>query len=195
MRNSSIIIPARLQSSRLQEKLLRKIGNQTVIERTFQSCKRNEENIPVFMAVDSKKLFDHCKTFTDEVFMTSEKARNGTERILELIDRVESKYYINVQGDEPFIAAENISKIHHALMSGEHDIVSAYSKFKDSSFENPNTVKVITDTFENAIYFSRFAIPFDREKKIKPHDLKKHIGIYGYKRDFLKIFDFKKNLF
>lgn len=185
------VIPARLASSRLKQKLLLKLEDKTILQRTFEQVSSSKHVSEVHIATDSERIFEHAKTFTDNVAMTSEDHQSGTDRIAELAEKNHDwDIVINVQGDEPFINPEDIDKVaevflHDPLM----EMASLYHEISmddRSEFENPNNVKVVTDANDCALYFSRAPIPFVRDslKDQKPQ-AKKHIGLYAYKRDTL----------
>jgi len=194
-----IIIPARLKSTRLPGKMLKDLCGQTVIRRVYENAIKSKNNI-VYMAVDSKEVEKECLTFTDNVIMTSEKLESGTERIIEALSilatkNISFKNIVNIQGDEPFIEPELINKLFESLKNSQMvSVKKEITVIKD--IENINTVKVITDINDNAIYFSRLPIPCNRDK-IELEELKyfKHLGIYGYTYDMLNnIANFKYSI-
>ena len=189
---TAIIIPARLNSTRLPGKILIDLNGKPLIQRTFEACLSSELCSNVFIAVDDKKVEEICKKFTANVIMTGTHHISGTSRIAEAVQQIDADVIINVQGDEPFIDAGTIDQLIQALTGDEQVIIaSAYSEIKtEEEVNNPNLVKVVTALNSDAIYFSRFPIPFNRDNQsMKPESFKKHIGIYGYKKVFLENFD------
>lgn len=193
--NKVIIIPARLSSTRLPRKVLLELKGKTVIERVFDQCKK-VEGVEVFIAVDCKELKDVCESFTKNVFLTDSSHQSGTDRITEVIEKLDCKYVVNVQGDEPFVDPSLITLLFKNLENEEIEMTSVMERIsKVSDYENPNVVKVVIDDFSNALYFSRSPIPFVRDNIQEMIDddkcfvascnFYKHVGIYGYKRDFL----------
>lgn len=192
-----IVIPARFASTRLENKLLLDLGGKSVLEHTYNQACKAKLATKVIIATDDQRIFDHAKSFGAEVYMTSIDHISGTDRIAELANKnPDWEIIINVQGDEPFINPNDIDKaiepfIHDPLAS----MVSLYHEISDiNEINNPNNVKVVTDANSNALYFSRAAIPFDREKGLGPDvelrppqdDIyKKHIGLYAYRREIL----------
>lgn len=180
-----VVIPARLQSTRLPNKLLLDLGGISIIQRVYLQCLKAKGPSAVYIAVDTKILQKHCLEFTSNVILTSDTHQSGTDRIAEAAQQINADAIINVQGDEPFIEPDLIDEIHANL---EHEMmVSAMCEINNiEELENPNNVKVITDINDKAIYFSRSIIPFNRERiDFKKLTFKKHLGIYGYNKKFL----------
>lgn len=187
----AIIIPARLGSTRLPNKVLIDLNGKPLIQRTFEACKGSLVCSDVYIAVDDQRVLDVCQNFTSNVIMTSTEHISGTSRMTEAYLHTNADVIINVQGDEPFIEPATIDALANALIADNKTLIaSAYSEIKnEDEINNPNIVKVVTDINSNAIYFSRFPIPYNRDKKdIEPSAYKKHIGIYGYKKEFLENF-------
>ncbi|MFT7233478.1 MAG: 3-deoxy-manno-octulosonate cytidylyltransferase (CMP-KDO synthetase) [Cyclobacteriaceae bacterium] len=184
-----IIIPARLNSSRLARKILLDLNGQTVIEHVFKRCSQVSSIDGVHIAVDSEETMEICKKFTSNVHMTSTKHESGTDRIAEVAKNIQCDNVLNVQGDEPFINVDLLNRIVETLESSSNssiDIVTACCPIESSeSFLNPNNVKVVLDNFNNALYFSRAAIPFSRDNTINLELSAKHIGVYGYRKQSL----------
>jgi 3-deoxy-manno-octulosonate cytidylyltransferase (CMP-KDO synthetase) len=181
MSKVDVIIPARLDSHRLPNKVLLDMGGKPMIQRVYESAEVAFGSFIncVYIAVDSQKLFDECVKFTNNVILTSNQHKNGTSRIIEALKTTNSDFVINVQGDEPFVTNDIIQKVAYKLLERESQIVSAYSLIKNyEDFINQNLVKVVIDKSSNALYFSREPIPHYAPPK-------KHYGIYGYSADFL----------
>lgn len=183
-----IIIPARLQSTRLPNKLLLDLGGKSIIQRVYEQCKKVKNIDNVFIAVDDQKLVEHCNTFTTNTILTSKDHQSGTDRIAEAASKIECDVVINVQGDEPFINPDLIENISTTFIDQTVSMSSAMHRLTVvSEITDSNNVKVITDNNNNAIYFSRLPIPFYRDENIDPEQQAyfKHIGIYGYTKPFL----------
>ncbi|EIM77157.1 3-deoxy-manno-octulosonate cytidylyltransferase [Nitritalea halalkaliphila LW7] len=187
---TAIVIPARLQSSRLPEKVLADLGGKPLIQRVYDACLRATEVDEVWIACDHERVEAVCRTFTSHVIRTSEQHESGTDRIAEAARGLQADYIINVQGDEPFIDAATIDAVAVALREGQENMVSVYALGEDpTGLEDPNTVKVVTDNAGYALYFSRAPIPFPRDGKAAEGPLfQKHIGLYGYASAFLQTF-------
>lgn len=194
-----VIIPARLESSRLPNKVLLDLDGKTIIQRVYEQCQKAELIDAVYIATDNKKVEQECKKFTDNIIMTSKEHASGTSRISEAAKDISCQAVVNVQGDEPFISPELIDSLAHTILNTSSSMCSAMQKLsKVTDLLDPNVVKVITNKNAQAIYFSRSPIPYPRDqyKQITIHDTLpqdidffKHIGIYGYKKDFLLHYD------
>ena len=183
-----IVIPARLNSSRLPNKLLLNLGGKSIIQRVYEQCLKVTTVDDVYIAVDDKKLLNHCKDFTPNVIMTRKDHQSGTDRIAEAAEKIDCDIVINVQGDEPFIDPNLITKIGECFSDKKVTMSSAMCGLTSTkAIKNPNNVKVITNLFNDAIYFSRLPIPYFRDEKIdlKKQRYYKHIGLYGYTKEFL----------
>jgi 3-deoxy-manno-octulosonate cytidylyltransferase (CMP-KDO synthetase) len=185
-----IVIPARLKSTRLPRKVLLDLGGKPVIQRVYEACLKATLHHGIWIAADSDEVFNICKRFTPNVLMTKEEHPSGTDRIAEVIEAVACDMVVNVQGDEPFFDAGIIDRLITALQQSDAVMASVCAPVASiDELNNPNLVKVITDVNSNAIYFSRFAIPFSRDKEVEDIVVyKKHMGVYAYKASFLKEF-------
>lgn len=183
-KESVILIPARLKSTRLKEKLLLKIGNKSIINHTYLNACKSKISSKVIILVDSEKLYKHCLNFTDNVIITSSDHKNGTERIIEFLKtNISYKYIINVQADEPFINYKLIDNLFEKLKN-KNPIVTAFYEEICPTKNDTNKVKVVCNHDAEAIFFSRNSIPFFRNKNFD-EKIKIHIGIYGYHRNEL----------
>lgn len=184
MKKTAIIIPARFASTRLPGKPLLKVLNKPIIQWVWEKAKMAKLADSVIIATDSELIYEVAKTFTDEVEMTSENHKSGSDRIAEVAKRhPEFDYIVNLQGDEPLIKPESIDEIIKALQTGA-DISTLIRVLKDEEdINNPNCVKCVVDNNNFALYFSRSKIPYERNSN--QAEFYGHIGIYGYTRDAL----------
>ncbi|MFI3327600.1 MAG: 3-deoxy-manno-octulosonate cytidylyltransferase [Rikenellaceae bacterium] len=192
------IIPARYGSSRFPGKPLAMLGGMTVIERVYKQVATAVSNVVV--ATDDERIFAAVKSFGGDVVMTSAEHTSGTDRCCEAYEKVvaekgtEFDIVINVQGDEPFIAKEQIESLVKCFDSDSVDIATLVKPFEVSdgidALENPNSPKVVVSKDMCAIYFSRSVIPYlrgvEREEWLKNHTFYKHIGMYGFRSKALK---------
>jgi 3-deoxy-manno-octulosonate cytidylyltransferase (CMP-KDO synthetase) len=186
------VIPARLHSTRLEEKLLRQLSGRTVLEWTWQSAKKASKLDDLIIAVDDKKIAETAEGFGAKVVFTSSQHTSGTDRICEAVSSVEARVVINIQADEPLMHPSVINSLAE-LMSEDRQLCMATAVVKTNckaEVEDPNVVKAVITRNNFALYFSRAVLPFAREKDISP-DYYKHLGIYAYTKDFLYVF---KNL-
>lgn len=181
------VIPARYGSTRFFGKPLKDINGHPMIEWVYKRAK-NANIDEVVVATDDEKIYEVVKSFGGNVIMTSKEHENGTSRIIEVINDEKYKnfdFVINIQGDEPLIDSESINILANNYREEKSEIVTLKKILKDKKdIENPNVVKVITDFNNNAIYFSRCPIPYERNT-IENYKYYKHIGIYGYTTNFL----------
>ena len=189
-----IVIPARLDSSRLPKKVLLDLKGKTVIQRVYEQCLKVNNIDGVYIATDSSEIEEVCRSFTNHIIFTKSTHQSGTDRIGEAVAGIDCDVVLNVQGDEPFIDPNLIEELVHSFDDDQVSMASAMSKIENiKDLKDPNVVKVVVDTQNNAIYFSRAPIPFPRDhqeiihsnEEQKKHNFFRHIGIYGYKKDFL----------
>ena len=182
-----IIIPARLASTRMPNKILRKINGVPMFVATARSVSTADE---VVIAADDESVVQIAQKFGFKAVMTSRAHQSGTDRINEaagILGVKDSEIIINVQADEPFIEPENIVKFREFCeKNAERAFMFSCFKFVGSELaDDKNLVKVVADDAGYALYFSRSRIPFDRA----PFDAyKAHLGIYGYSAANLKRF-------
>jgi 3-deoxy-manno-octulosonate cytidylyltransferase (CMP-KDO synthetase) len=187
--NFHIIIPARLNSSRLPRKLLLKIGEQTIIERVYQRC-RLANPASLTIATDANEIAVLAKSFGADVVLTANDHPSGSDRVAEaaqLLGLAADAIIVNVQGDEPEISPKSIQQVANLLASSSADWASLYWKIDEmADYLNPNVVKVVINHFNEALYFSRSPIPFNREKIDHLPQSYRHIGLYAYRHKSLQ---------
>ena len=183
--NFTVVIPARIDSSRLPKKPLLKIGDKSLIQRV---CELAEKVSPtrIIVATDSKKIKNHVEDIGFESILTSTKHSSGLDRVNEVVNKLhfdEDEPILNIQGDEPFIPINIIKTVGQSINKGS-DICTASCEFEnDEDIINTNNVKVVTSLNGFALYFSRAVIPNRFTKDA--HIYYKHIGIYGYTKNIL----------
>ncbi|MBN2824420.1 MAG: 3-deoxy-manno-octulosonate cytidylyltransferase [Campylobacterales bacterium] len=190
-----VIIPARLASSRLPNKVLLDLGGKSVVQRVYEQALKAKNIDAVYIATDSLEVQRHCLEFSDNVTMTKATNESGTDRIAEAVENIEADIIINVQGDEPFIEPQLIDDLVGAFEEGVEMVSAMHLLELVEELKSPNVVKVTVDSNFNALYFSRSIIPHHRDEweallhhhTTIPHPLKfyRHLGVYGYRRDFL----------
>ncbi len=180
------VIPARLKSTRLKEKMLIEINGKPLVWYTYINSLKSKLD-DVIVATDSRKIYTRLQKEGVNVIMTSSKHKSGTDRVGEVSQKIEADFYINIQGDEPLIKPSMINQIiEYVKKFPDSQIVTLCKKIsKISEVNSPDIVKVVFDKNNNALYFSRSLIPYYREKSKFPI-FYKHIGIYCYRRDILK---------
>ncbi|WP_345991957.1 3-deoxy-manno-octulosonate cytidylyltransferase [Sulfurimonas sp. HSL-1716] len=182
-----IIIPARLASTRFPQKVLADIGGLPMVVRTAKAVMSVDD---VVVATDDELILSTCKDHDIKAMMTSTTHKSGTDRINEcaqLLDIADDEIIINVQADEPFIETAVVKALIDRLdtlkKKNEPFIMgSCYNAINKEAAQDPNLVKVILDDANNAIYFSRSPIPYDRSGDASYFG---HIGIYGFTKKSL----------
>jgi 3-deoxy-manno-octulosonate cytidylyltransferase (CMP-KDO synthetase) len=180
------VIPARLASTRLPRKMLREINGRPLVVWVYQSVRSSPLLDEAIIAADSQEILDACSKHSCKARMTSEKHRSGTERVHEVSQSVAAEVYINVQGDEPMLRAEQIATLIELMKSRDVPVGTLRTPAAPEDIANPNAVKVVTDLNGRALYFSRSTIPFDRDGS-QPRYFK-HLGIYAYRKQALDRF-------
>jgi len=184
-----IIIPARLSSSRLPNKVLAPINNKPMIIWCAEVASKIDD---VCIATDSEGVIEVCKKYNFKAVLTDKNHQSGSDRIKEAADILgldDEDIVINMQGDEPFLEPEILQLVKEKLnkiKSRNFAMVSCYKEIDEIQAEDPNLVKVILDKNEDAIYFSRSKIPYNRDNA--PHTYFGHIGIYGFNKKSLDEF-------
>ena len=186
------IIPARWRSTRFPGKALHLIANKPLLRHVWERCVRAKELDAVIIATDDMRIAKAAFDWGAEVAMTSPKHQSGTDRIAEVVRRARQfEYIINIQGDEPLTEPALLNLMVETLRSNPTiEIVTAAHPFESAAqASSPHQVKVIVDVDGNALYFSRYAIPFPRNRSV-PIKYLRHQGIYGFRRkallDFVK---------
>ena len=192
------IIPARYESSRFPGKPLHLICGKSMIQRVYEQCKLAGVLDEIVIATDDERIVQHVKGFGGNVVLTSASHKCGTERCNEAISILNNDgiydnedVVINIQGDEPLINPEQISLVSSCFNKKGVALATLAKKISNSTdIFNPNTIKVVFNNFNEAVYFSRSPIPYQRgiiEKEwINSGNYYKHIGIYAYKVGMLK---------
>jgi 3-deoxy-manno-octulosonate cytidylyltransferase (CMP-KDO synthetase) len=180
------VIPARLASTRLAQKMLRQIAGQTLIARVYEGVRSSPLLDDVIVATDSEEILQVCRQHGWNARMTSATHRSGTERVREVSESVGADVYLNVQGDEPLTRAEHIAELLALMKDPKVQVGTLKTTASAEDIDNPNAVKVVTDSGGRALYFSRATIPYDRDGA-SPHYFK-HLGFYAYRKPALDRF-------
>ncbi len=201
-KNIIAIIPARLASTRLPDKLLLPLAGKSLILWTVEQAKKARNISRVIVASDSKEILRVVEENGDEAVLTSEKHQSGSDRIAEVAENLpENSIIVNVQGDEPLISPTTIEKAVNAILQDDSvEMATTCEPIYDAKdFLSSDVVKVVSDENGFALYFSRSPIPFPREAVRKHGTLenalreekdllslfRKHTGLYVYRREFL----------
>jgi 3-deoxy-manno-octulosonate cytidylyltransferase (CMP-KDO synthetase) len=185
------IIPARLEASRFPGKLLKDLCGKTVITRTYEATVATKLFDQVLVATDSPEINAEIQRIGGNSFLSKTPHDCGSNRIAEAAQTLDADIVVNVQGDEPFTNRQDLEKLIAVFHQDHHHEISLASlkhELTDLEYINdPNNVKVITDLSDNAIYFSRSAIPYVRDEDTGVK-IFKHIGIYAFRKAALMDF-------
>lgn len=178
------IIPARYGSTRFPGKALVDIKGKTMIQWVYERVKLIEELNDIIVATDDERIYNEVKGFGGNPVMTPSDCTSGTDRIAFVAKNLVCDLVVNVQGDEPLLEPEMVRAAVSPFYQDDSLQMSTVKKeiINRDDIENPNIVKVITDLKGDALYFSRYPVPYARNKVEKYY---KHIGLYVYRRDFL----------
>ena len=186
------IIPARYASTRFLGKPLVDISGKTMIQRVYEQAKKCVSISEVIVATDDKRIFDHVHAFGGKAVMTSPDHQSGTDRCAEVaMGNPEYDVIINIQGDEPYIDPEQLTKVAACFIDDSTQIATLIKKvLTTEELNNINSPKVIINRFAEAIYFSRSPLPHIRGQQpadwLQHFTYFKHIGVYGYRADVLQ---------
>jgi 3-deoxy-manno-octulosonate cytidylyltransferase (CMP-KDO synthetase) len=180
------VIPARLASTRLPRKALREIGGVPMIGRVYSAVCAASHLTEVIIATDSEEILAACSRHGWQARMTSTQHRSGTERVHEVSSAMAADVYLNVQGDEPLTRPEHIATLLHLMQNPDVQVGTLKTPAAAVDIPNPGAVKVVTDAHGRALYFSRAAIPFDRDTSHPAYY--KHLGFYAYRKSVLDRF-------
>lgn len=182
------MIPARYGASRFPAKLMQDLEGKTVILRTYEATVNTNLFDDVYVVTDSAIIFDEITSNGGHAIMSIKEHQSGSDRIAEAVETLDVDIVVNVQGDEPFTERESLEKVLDAFRDDHNsaiDLASLMVEIKDwDEINNPNTVKVIVDQNNFALYFSRSPIPFPRDKDVGARYFK-HKGIYAFRKQAL----------
>ncbi len=185
------MIPARYAASRFPAKLMQDLSGKPVILRTYEAAVNTGLFSEVYVVTDSTIIYDTIANAGGNAIMSIEEHDCGSDRIAEAVTDMDVDIIVNVQGDEPFTDRESLEGVINVFKedhSGEIDLASLMVRIDDwNEINDPNTVKVIVDNRNFALYFSRSPIPYPRDKEIKDIYYK-HKGIYAFRKRALMDF-------
>jgi len=188
--NFYVVIPARLQSTRLPRKVLLDIAGKPMLQHVYERAKQSMAK-DVLIATDSQEIIDVAESFGAKIITTGAHHPSGTDRIAEVVLKnklADDDIVINVQGDEPLLPPELINLVAERLqLYSDAQVATLAQAFTDAEvYHNPNTVKVVMDSEHYALYFSRANIPYFRDSTDVLSHCYKHIGLYAYRAGFIK---------
>lgn len=182
------MIPARYSASRFPGKLMQNLAGKSVILRTYEATVATQLFSEVYVVTDSDIIFNEIVNNGGKAIMSIKEHESGSDRIAEAVASIDCDIVVNVQGDEPFTERESLRKVLEVFKDDakkEIDLASLMVEISDwDEINNPNTVKVIVDQNNFALYFSRSPIPYPRDKNVGARYFK-HKGIYAFRKDAL----------
>jgi 3-deoxy-manno-octulosonate cytidylyltransferase (CMP-KDO synthetase) len=183
------IIPARYASSRFPGKPLIDLNGKTMIQRVYEGASKSTLLSEVIVATDDQRIFDEVERFGGKVVMTSQVHQTGTDRCGEVASGVEADVIINIQGDEPLIDFRQLDQLLEAFNDENVQIATlGKSDVSDEDKQNPNRIKLVLNHQNDALYFSRSAIPNEHHSKETDRTnfpFFRHIGVYAYRKSTL----------
>ena len=182
------VIPARYSSTRFAGKVLADIMGKPMLQHVWERAKQSKMLDDLIIACDNEIILKAAKKFGAKAVMTSKEHTCGTDRISEVVNPIDVKVIVNIQGDEPLIHPMMINSVARALLEDPSVNMATLAKKIEDSIQvfDPNVVKVVIDKNNFALYFSRAPIPFlAPNAEIEQVTYYKHIGLYSYTKDFL----------
>lgn len=185
------VIPARYGATRFPAKLMQNLGGKPVIVQTYLATIKTQLFDEVYVVTDNQEIFNAITQHQGKAIMSQKEHICGSDRIAEAVEHIPAEIIVNVQGDEPFIDKESLKTLLHVFENDPQkqiDLASLMTPIhSQEDIQNPNNVKVITDVHQFALYFSRAAIPFQRDAN-SSFEYMKHIGVYAFRKQALMDF-------
>ncbi len=181
------VIPARLNSTRLSRKVLRQIAGRPMVEWVWRAATSSGLMDPVVVATDAEEVAEVCRERGIPVLLTPADCPSGTDRVRAVAREMDADIYVNIQGDEPTLTAAFFPPLLALFARPEVEAATLAVPCAPDEIADPNCVKVVTALDGRALYFSRAAIPFDRDRAGFA-GYRKHLGIYAYRRETLLLF-------
>lgn len=184
------VIPARFGSSRFPGKPLIDLKGKTMIQRVYEGAKKSKLISELIVATDDVRILQEVERFGGKAELTSENHPSGTDRCAEVLSRnYHFDLVINIQGDEPLVDARQLDSLIEVFSDSSVQIATlATDNINEEDLQNPNRIKVVIDKSENAIYFSRSAIPNSQNfsgSSFEVYPFLRHIGLYAYRSEVL----------
>lgn len=185
------VVPARFGSSRFPGKPLIDLKGKSMIQRVYEGAKKSKLISDLIVATDDIRILKEVERFGGKAEMTLEAHPSGTDRCAEVMSRnSDFDLVINIQGDEPLVDARQLDSLIEVFSDSSVQIATlATENISAEDIHNPNRIKVVVDHLNNALYFSRSAIPNAQNFTGNSFDIypfSRHIGLYAYRCDILK---------
>ena len=178
-------IPARYAATRFPGKLMQLLGAKTIIRHVYDNTLETGLFKEVVVVTDSEIIYKEITSHGGKAIMSRKEHESGSDRIAEAIEDMDIDVVVNVQGDEPFIKKEPLAKLIRLFEDPSVRVASLMRKISKEEAANPNNVKVVVDKNNNALYFTRGVIPFNRSGEANYF---LHVGVYAYRKDALLSF-------
>ncbi len=179
------VIPARFASTRFPGKVLADLLGKPMIQHVYERAQKAELLDDLIVACDDKRIVKVVEGFGGKACLTKPDHASGSDRIAEVIRPLDCSIVINIQADEPLVTPHMINQLVRGLLETDSCMSTLVRKMESrEGFDDPNVVKVVCDEDGFALYFSRAPIPYAREGRF-PRVWYKHMGFYGYQKDFL----------
>lgn len=186
------VIPARYGSTRFPGKPLVNLKGRPLIQWTIEGARKSKLLSDVIVATDDDRIREACEAVGAKVAMTASDLPTGSDRIHAAIKDIDCDVVINIQGDEPMVTGDLIDRLAQVFINDpKMDMATLAHPLTDEELLSPNAVKVVLNRHDEALYFSRYAIPYSRVKAAELgtwDGCLKHIGMYAYSKNFLKEF-------
>lgn len=180
------VIPARLASTRLPQKVLRELNGQPLLAWVVEAALRCPQIGKVIVAADSNEVAELCSIRGWECLMTSPELPSGSDRLFAVSRKFDADIYVNIQADEPMLEPAHIEALLRPFSNPNVPVSTLKVRCPEHSVQDPNVVKVVTAPDGRALYFSRAVIPFNRDGQQVTHW--KHLGLYAYRKEALARF-------
>jgi len=184
------VIPARFASTRFPGKPLKMINGQPLLSWVIQASKKTKKIQQILVATDDERIAELARKEGVEAILTPSSLATGTDRVWHTIQNKNFDVVVNIQGDEPLLQANLLDQLVHCFEKEAHlQMATLGRKLDMESLLSQTTAKIIVNQNDEAVYFSRFPIPYSRDKSDQSLSAAlKHIGLYAYRRDFLEKF-------
>ncbi len=185
------VIPARYASTRFPGKPLALIHGREMLAWVIEGVQKSRSLQEIYVATDDLRIAELAKREGAQVVMTDSNLPSGTDRVWAAVEKMDCDVIINIQGDEPLVQSVTIDSLVKVLLeNSDLEMATLAHPISAEELHSLNAVKVVTDQLGRALYFSRFPIPYSRDnaKHSEFSGCLKHIGMYGYRKSFLKQF-------
>ena len=180
------VIPARLASTRLPRKVLRELNGKPLLAWVVEAALRCPQIGKVVVAADSNEVAELCAIQGWDCLMTSSELPSGSDRLFAVSRQIDAGIYVNIQADEPLLEPAHIEALLRPFADPAVKVSTLKVRCPEESITDPNVVKVVTAPNGRALYFSRAAIPFNRDSQQVTYW--KHLGLYAYRKEALACF-------